>query len=75
MIRADKTIGRLPEMITMDLPDNLERIQPRYTKRWRMPPNTVKVDRTTKWENPFIPGKENPFTPGSMVKDCRHAYF
>lgn len=38
-----------------------------------MPPNTVKVDRTTKWGNPFIVGK-----PGgafsAMVKDRRHAY-
>lgn len=38
-----------------------------------MPPNTVKVDRTTKWGNPFVVGK-----PGgqytAMVKDRRHAY-
>jgi len=25
-------------------------------KGWRMPPNTVKVDRSTKWGNPFIVG-------------------
>lgn len=30
-----------------------ERIQLRRTKGWRMPPNTVKVDRSTKWGNPF----------------------
>lgn len=30
-----------------------ERVQLRRTKGWRMPPNTVKVDRTTKWGNPF----------------------
>ena len=29
------------------------RIQLRRTKGWRMPPNTVKVDRTTRWGNPF----------------------
>jgi Domain of unknown function (DUF4326) len=29
-----------------------KRIQLRRTKGWRMPPNTVKVDRTTKWGNP-----------------------
>jgi hypothetical protein len=29
------------------------RVQLRRTKGWRMPPNTVKVDRTTKWGNPF----------------------
>ena len=32
------------------------RIQLRRAKGWRMPPNTVKVDRTTKWGNPFIVG-------------------
>lgn len=30
-----------------------ERIQLSRKKGWRMPPNTVKVDRTTKWGNPF----------------------
>lgn len=30
-----------------------ERIQLRRTKGWRQPPNTVKVDRTTEWGNPF----------------------
>lgn len=34
-----------------------ERIQLRRTKGWRMPPDTVKVDRTTKWGNPFVVGK------------------
>jgi hypothetical protein len=29
------------------------RIQLRRIKGWRMPPNTVKVDRSTKWGNPF----------------------
>jgi Domain of unknown function (DUF4326) len=30
-----------------------QRIQLRRTKGWRMPPNTVKVDRTTLFGNPF----------------------
>lgn len=30
-----------------------KRIQLRRTKGWRMPPNTVKVDRSGKWGNPF----------------------
>lgn len=30
-----------------------ERIQLSRQKGWRMPENTVKVDRTTKWGNPF----------------------
>ena len=51
-----------------------ERVQLKRTKGWRMPPNTVKVDRTTKWGNPFVPGKENPFLPGSIVKDVRHSF-
>lgn len=30
------------------------RIQLKRTKGWRMPENTIKVDRSTKWGNPFI---------------------
>ena len=30
------------------------RIQLRRTKGWRMPPNTVKVDRTTRYGNPYL---------------------
>jgi hypothetical protein len=30
-----------------------KRIQLRRSKGWRMPPNTVKVDRTTRWGNPW----------------------
>jgi hypothetical protein len=30
-----------------------ERVQLRRSKGWRMPPDTVKVDRTTRWGNPF----------------------
>jgi len=33
-----------------------ERIQLKRTKGWRMPANTVKVDRTTRWGNPWRPG-------------------
>lgn len=32
------------------------RIQLKRTAGWRMPPNTVKVDRSTKWGNPFVVG-------------------
>ena len=41
-----------------------------------MPPNTVKVDRTTTWGNPFVPGKQIPFGPlkGRVVADKRHAF-
>ncbi len=49
------------------------RIQLKRTKGWKMPENTVKVDRTTKWGNPFVVGKRGgAFTP--KVMDRRHAY-
>jgi hypothetical protein len=51
-----------------------ERIQLKRTKGWRMPDNTVKVDRSTKWGNPFVPGKENPVIAGRVVEDRRHAW-
>jgi hypothetical protein len=34
-----------------------KRIQLRRTKGWRMPANSVKVDRSTRWGNPFRPGE------------------
>ena len=49
-----------------------ERIQLRRTKGWKMPPNTVKVDRSTKWGNPFVIGKRNPC--GTITKDRRHSW-
>jgi Domain of unknown function (DUF4326) len=51
-----------------------QRVQLRRTKGWRMPPNTIKVDRTTKWGNPFIVGQEDPSRPGVKIKDRRHAW-
>lgn len=33
-----------------------QRIQLSRRKGWRMPDNTVKVDRSTAWGNPFITG-------------------
>ena len=35
-----------------------ERIQLKRTKGWKMPPNTVKVDRSSKWGNPFVVSKD-----------------
>lgn len=52
------------------------RIQLSRQKGWRMPPNTIKVDRTTRWGNPFTvadaidtgyAGKE---TVQQFVVDC-----
>lgn len=46
-----------------------ERIQLKRTKGWRMPENTVKVDRTTKWGNPFRVGYQTSVwhRPGSQA--------
>jgi len=33
------------------------RIQRKRSKGWRLPENTICVDRSTKWGNPFIIGK------------------
>ena len=34
-----------------------KRIRLSRAKGWRMPPNTVKVDRSTRWGNPYIVGQ------------------
>jgi hypothetical protein len=31
------------------------RVQLKRSKGWRMPPDTLKVDRSTRWGNPFTP--------------------
>lgn len=49
------------------------RVQLSREKGWRMPANTKKVDRTTKWGNIFVVGKDNPLLPGRIVEDRRHA--
>lgn len=49
------------------------RVQLRRTKGWKMPPNTVKVDRTTKWGNPFIVGKSGG-AYSAKVTSRRHAW-
>ena len=33
------------------------RVQRKRAKGWKMPENTVCVDRSTKWGNPFVTGK------------------
>jgi hypothetical protein len=34
------------------------RVQLSRKRGWKMPANTVKVDRTTKWGNPYAPSQE-----------------
>jgi hypothetical protein len=40
-----------------------------------MPANTVKVDRTTVWGNPFVPQREDTIDqPAMTVRECLDAY-
>ncbi|CAN5511838.1 DUF4326 domain-containing protein [soil metagenome] len=52
------------------------RVQLSRRKDWKMPANTVKIDRTTKWGNPFKPGEPDPYRPGIMTStaDCVRAF-
>lgn len=38
---------------TPNIPTAPKRVQLRRSAGWRMPPNTVKADRGTRWGNPF----------------------
>lgn len=38
--------------------DQPRRVQLQRTKGWRMPPETVKVDRSTRWGNPYYVEKQ-----------------
>lgn len=53
-----------------------KRIQLSRRKGWRMPPNTVKVDRTTKWGNHIVVGEHRgigyrPWTAEDAVAQYR----
>lgn len=47
------------------------RIQRRRTKGWKMPPNTVCVDRSTRWGNPFHVGMWRDFTAADAVRSYK----
>lgn len=47
-----------------------ERVQLSRKKGWRMPENTVKVDRTTRWGNPFRVGDQVQSDPSQPVAVC-----
>ena len=49
------------------------RVQLSRKKGWKMPPNTVKVDRSTPWGNPFIVGKAGGVYTAKVL-DRRHAW-
>ncbi|RXF72097.1 DUF4326 domain-containing protein [Hansschlegelia zhihuaiae] len=42
------------------------RVQLSRAAGWRMPDNTVKVDRSTQWGNPFVVGKTYPAVEGDL---------
>ena len=52
------------------------RVRLSRAKGWRMPPDTVKVDRSTIWGNPFVPMQPAPLGPsrGTLVRDTGHAF-
>lgn len=47
------------------------RIQLRRTKGWRMPANTVKVDRATRWGNPCRVGMFRDYSAADATRDFR----
>ena len=49
-----------------------ERIRLRRRKGWRLPAGAIKVDRTTVFGNPFVPGQPNHLGWG-VVRDAEHA--
>jgi hypothetical protein len=50
-----------------------ERIQLSRRKGWRMPPGAKKVDRSTRWGNPFVVGAPGVPDVATAVARFRHA--
>jgi hypothetical protein len=46
-----------------------ERIQLRRIRGWRLPPNTARVDRSTRWGNPCRVGMFKDYTAADAVRD------
>ena len=44
-----------------------KRIKLQRSKGWRMPPNAKKVDRSTRWGNPYKVGETDPNTGHPMT--------
>ena len=47
------------------------RVQVKRTKGWRLPPNTVIVDRRTEWGNPNRVGMFRDYTAADAVRDFK----
>ena len=45
-----------------------QRIQLSRRKGWRMPENTIKVDRTTRWGNPYLGGRDGDGNRSHLVE-------
>lgn len=54
-------------------PDKPQRIQLSRAKGWRMPAGAVKVDRSTRWGNPYQAGKDGDGRQSYLV-DLFRAY-
>jgi hypothetical protein len=48
-----------------------ERIQLQRKRGWRMPPNTLKVDRSTRWGNPMIADIKYTLAGRNLACWCR----
>lgn len=44
-----------------------ERVQLSRARGWRLPPRTAKVDRSTRWGNPFVVSPDHD--PGTVIND------
>ena len=49
----------------------MKRVKLSRAAGWRMPANTVKVDRSTRWGNPFRPGEDGIETIEEAVRAYR----
>lgn len=72
-------MDRVHSGLTASVPtegDGPVRVQLRRTKGWRMPENTVKVDRTTRWGNPYkIGGTDHENDIVEDAADAKHAFW
>ena len=60
----------VPDPLEMTVvPQAPRRVQLSRAKGWRMPPNTVKVDRTTRYGNPFHVGMFKDYSAADAVRD------
>lgn len=49
-----------------------ERIQLKRSRGWRIPPNTLKVDRSTQWGNHWVAWKDDDGVWNATRNSCEH---